>query len=197
MAYLYRHIRLDKNEPFYIGIGSDNDYKRAYKKQGRSFRWKDIAYKVQYEVEILLDGLTWEQACEKEIEFISLYGRADLNKGTLVNMTEGGEGTYGFKHTEHNVQKLKNRLKGNQYNLGTKYSDNTKKYLSNIRIGKPQINIRKPIFCINNKIIYDSVSIAANQLNLKQGDISNVLTNRQKSTKGFIFEYANNRRSNK
>ena len=21
MAYLYRHIRLDKNEPFYIGIG--------------------------------------------------------------------------------------------------------------------------------------------------------------------------------
>ena len=32
MAYLYRHIRLDKNEPFYIGIGSNelNNYKRAY-----------------------------------------------------------------------------------------------------------------------------------------------------------------------
>ena len=27
MAYLYRHIRLDKNEPFYIGIVSDNVYK--------------------------------------------------------------------------------------------------------------------------------------------------------------------------
>lgn len=24
MAYLYRHIRLDKNIPFYIGIGSEN-----------------------------------------------------------------------------------------------------------------------------------------------------------------------------
>jgi hypothetical protein len=24
MAYIYRHIRLDKNEPFYIGIGSDD-----------------------------------------------------------------------------------------------------------------------------------------------------------------------------
>jgi hypothetical protein len=23
MIYLYRHIRLDKNEPFYIGIGED------------------------------------------------------------------------------------------------------------------------------------------------------------------------------
>jgi hypothetical protein len=32
MAYLYRHIRLDKNEPFYIGIGSDKQYKRAYNK---------------------------------------------------------------------------------------------------------------------------------------------------------------------
>ena len=29
MAYVYRHIRLDKNEPFYIGIGSDKTYKRA------------------------------------------------------------------------------------------------------------------------------------------------------------------------
>lgn len=28
MAYLYRHIRLDKNEPFYIGIGSDSNYNR-------------------------------------------------------------------------------------------------------------------------------------------------------------------------
>jgi hypothetical protein len=189
MAYLYRHIRLDKNEPFYIGIGSDNTYKRAYKKRGRSFRWKDIAYQVLYEVEILLDNLTWEEACSKEIEFIKLYGRADLNEGTLVNMTDGGEGTYGFKHTENNKQKIKIRLKGNKHNFGTKYSDKTKKHLSNIRIGKPLIKTRKPILCVNNNIIYDSVSIAAKQLNIKQGDISNVLTNRQKSTKGYKFIY--------
>jgi hypothetical protein len=31
MVYLYRHIRLDKNEPFYIGIGSDKQYKRSNK----------------------------------------------------------------------------------------------------------------------------------------------------------------------
>ena len=35
MAYIYRHIRLDKNEPFYIGIGSDVEgkYKRANRKR--------------------------------------------------------------------------------------------------------------------------------------------------------------------
>ena len=68
MAYLYRHIRLDKNEPFYIGIGSDNKYKRAHNKKGRSYSWKDIAYNVSYEIEILLDNLSWEDACNKRIK---------------------------------------------------------------------------------------------------------------------------------
>jgi hypothetical protein len=31
MAYIYRHIRIDTNMPFYIGISNTNDeYKRAY-----------------------------------------------------------------------------------------------------------------------------------------------------------------------
>lgn len=40
MAYVYRHIRLDKNEPFYIGIGSDINYQRAYNYQRRTKYWK-------------------------------------------------------------------------------------------------------------------------------------------------------------
>jgi hypothetical protein len=30
MAYIYRHVT-SENIPFYIGIGSDKKYKRAYK----------------------------------------------------------------------------------------------------------------------------------------------------------------------
>ena len=54
MAYLYRHIRLDKNEPFYIGVSLSNDekYTRAYDKKGRTNFWKNIA-KLGYEVDIL------------------------------------------------------------------------------------------------------------------------------------------------
>lgn len=37
MAYLYRHIRLDKNEPFYIGIGSNKA--RCYTKKTRNKHW--------------------------------------------------------------------------------------------------------------------------------------------------------------
>jgi hypothetical protein len=92
MAYVYRHIRLDKNEPFYIGIGTSKYYNRAYRHKSRSDFWKRVANKGGYEVEILMDNLTWEQACEKEKEFIKLYGRIDLKTGCLVNMTDGGDG---------------------------------------------------------------------------------------------------------
>lgn len=94
MAYIYRHIRKDKNEVFYIGIGSDNKYKRAYSTYFRNKYWHHITAISEYEIEIILDGLSWNEACEKEKEFIQIYGRKDLNEGTLVNMTNGGDGLY-------------------------------------------------------------------------------------------------------
>jgi len=73
MAYVYRHIRLDKNEPFYIGIGSDITYKRANEKARRNNIWKKIVAKSDYEIEILFDDITYDEAKLKEIEFINLY----------------------------------------------------------------------------------------------------------------------------
>ena len=88
---VYRHIRLDKNIPFYIGIGKD--ISRPYNKKDRSTFWKSIINKTEYTIEILFENLTREQAIDKEVEFIELYGRVDLKTGTLCNMTCGGEGT--------------------------------------------------------------------------------------------------------
>jgi hypothetical protein len=108
VAYLYRHIRLDKNEPFYIGIGSDDSYKRAYNPWDRTLFWKNITLKTQYKVDIILDNLSWEEACKKEIEFIALYGRKDLGKGSLVNLTDGGEGVINRNpQTQDNINKAK------------------------------------------------------------------------------------------
>ena len=117
MAYVYRHIRLDKNVPFYIGIGSDANYYRATRKSQRSEFWKRIVSKTPYEVEIIVDYLTWEQALEKEKEFIQLYGRRDLNTGTLVNLTDGGDGILGYIPTKEMKEKLSNHFKGKTPNL--------------------------------------------------------------------------------
>lgn len=114
--YLYRHIRLDKNEPFYIGIGTKTkynssnfvtEYGRAFNKNKRSNDWKELFNEINedYEVEILLESDDYDFIKQKEIEFIALYGRRDLEKGTLVNLTDGGEGTINVKISEEAREK--------------------------------------------------------------------------------------------
>jgi hypothetical protein len=132
MAYVYRHIRLDKNEPFYIGIGNDNQgkYKRAFNNFHRNKFWKNITNKSEYRVEILFDDLTWEEACEKEIEFILLYGRKDIKKGILCNMTNGGQGNIGRITSNETRKKIGLAHKGKQV------SDETRQKLSILNKGK-------------------------------------------------------------
>lgn len=111
MAYLYRHIRLDKNEPFYIGIGSDDKYQRANSKTHRNQHWLAIVNKTEYKVDILIDDISYDYAKEKEIEFIDIYKRTEDN-GTLCNITKGGDGVLGLKHTEEARRKMGEPNKG-------------------------------------------------------------------------------------
>lgn len=112
--YLYRHIRLDKNEPFYVGIGKkdprykdcESIYKRALTIYNRSSYWKNIVNKHGYSIDIILESNDLSFIKQKEIEFITLYGRQDLGKGTLVNFTDGGDGLNGLKHSEETRKKM-------------------------------------------------------------------------------------------
>lgn len=86
---IYRHLK-SNGEVFYIGIGNLN---RPFKKHGRNKWWTNIINKYpDYEIQIIKKDLTWEEACELEKILISWYGRKDLGTGTLVNMTDGGDG---------------------------------------------------------------------------------------------------------
>ena len=116
--YLYRHIRLDKNEPFYIGIGTkdkyfskDTEYYRANCKHNSTI-WNKIVNKTPYSVEILLESNDYKFIQEKEIEFIKLYGRKDLKTGILANLTNGGEGSRGRVITEQYSRKISKVHKG-------------------------------------------------------------------------------------
>lgn len=98
MYFLYRHIRLDTNKPFYIGIGTVNEkakcwereFQRAYDTKGRNRYWRNIVAKTDYEIEILYTSDSKDEIEQKEIEFINLYGRRDLGTGSLCNLTDGG-----------------------------------------------------------------------------------------------------------
>jgi len=98
MYYCYRHIRLDKNEPFYIGVGETkkgNTFRQIYERAltlKRNKFWRNIAKKCKYEVEIIFESEFRKVIFEKEREFIKLHGRRDLGLGPLVNHTDGGDG---------------------------------------------------------------------------------------------------------
>ena len=90
MAILYLHRSVETQEVFYVGIGKSIN--RAYSKHKRSKFWSFYTEKHQYEIEIISDDLTWDEACQREKELINFYGRKIFNTGTLVNIADGGNG---------------------------------------------------------------------------------------------------------
>jgi DNA-binding transcriptional regulator YiaG len=130
MAYVYRHIRLDNNCPFYVGIGSDATYARANSVRNRNKFWKAIVGKTDYRVDIVMDELSYDDAKAKEIEFISLYGKAINGSGTLVNITDGGDGCKGLVHSGESREKM------GMPNKGKKISDWHKSRISESQSGK-------------------------------------------------------------
>ncbi len=95
--YLYFHINPIKQEVFYIGIGKNG---RSYNKYSRSVFWRNIVKKYGYDIIIIHDDLTKEEACQLEIKYIAQIGRRDKCLGTLVNQTDGGDGIKNYKHSK-------------------------------------------------------------------------------------------------
>jgi hypothetical protein len=153
---LYRHIRLDKNEVFYIGIGYKKDgkrHQRPQRKSGRNNLWNKITNKTDWKWEIMIDDLTLSEAQEKEKEFIKLYGRINLKTGTLSNLTDGGEGTEGLKLSDevrhklsliprksgwNHTEETKNKI--SKSCIGRKLSDEVKQKISQSHCGKESHN---------------------------------------------------------
>ena len=112
MAVIYKHLK-PCGEVFYIGIGQEE--KRAKSKSDRNNYWHNVVNKYGYEVQILKSDLTWEDACEMEKVLISWFGRRDLGLGTLVNLTDGGEGMTSYSR-KGIIRKLDN-IEKNDTNL--------------------------------------------------------------------------------
>ena len=99
--FLYRHIRLDTNQVFYIGVGTKHikklglksTYARAFSKHKRNKIWVAITSKAEYKVDIILESNNYDFILNKEEEFIKLYGRIFNKTGTLSNIDYRGFNT--------------------------------------------------------------------------------------------------------
>src|SRR5690242_394292 len=107
MSCVYRHVRLDTNQVFYVGVGANE--LRSKHTHGRNKSWHEVTSITEWRIDIMVENLTNEEAIQKEREFILLYGRVDLGTGTLVNRNAGGQsGTTGPRNlTEAQKQKLR------------------------------------------------------------------------------------------
>lgn len=216
--YIYRHIRLDTNAPFYIGKGVNN---RASVVLGRNKYWTNIVNKYGFKSEIMIDNLTEEEALQKEQYFIKLYKDINLCE---ANITLGGEGVTGLQHSDktkakiaesmrgrylgkiHTEQSKINMSRGSMGQKGSKgrtYNYDARKNMA-ISHGSREFNvyeaicIEKPIPRLRKSGVYNKgkkigtfiiQKEAAKKLKVNQSDISLCLNDKVKQIKGYIFEY--------
>jgi hypothetical protein len=112
-------------EPFYIGKGTRGrcysgirDKKSSRKVSKINSIIKGGEFPIIMKIE---EGLTNKESQEKEITYIKKIGRMDLELGPLTNMTSGGDGGLGLKHSEEWKKILSKPIL--QFNLDGEFLD--------------------------------------------------------------------------
>lgn len=110
---IYKHT--SPNGKVYIGQTCKNTNTRwsnGYGYRNQSYFWRAIQKHGwdNFKHEILLEGLSKEDADKKEIEMISVFNSANPKYG--YNISLGGSGSIGVKHSEKTKQKISNAKKG-------------------------------------------------------------------------------------
>lgn len=103
MFYTYLWLRYD-GTPYYAGKGAGN---RAFKTANHYIGKPGDSAQI-----IVQEFLTEAEAFEAEKFLISFYGRKDLGTGCLRNLTNGGEGVSGLRHSSETKLKLSRASKG-------------------------------------------------------------------------------------
>lgn len=173
MAFVYLHRREDNNNVFYVGISNNKNRAFEKKKSRRNPYWYNFTQKHEFYVDFTHKDVCWEEACVIEKYLIMFYrGYYDF----LCNITDGGEGTLGYKvsedlklkykklytgkkRTQEDIDKMKKGKKSNTNSLkGTKWSKERKEALSlrmkGVKKGTVTEETRKKISKIRKGIIF-------------------------------------------
>lgn len=122
---VYLHCYPD-GSPFYVGLGSR---RRSRNMSDRSEFHKNVRAKILAQGGIVLIKIdrvcTLEEARNREIELILLYGRRDLGTGPLVNLNRGGNTV-----PTGDRKKVSKFMKGNTYRNGTKHRTSVRARIS-------------------------------------------------------------------
>lgn len=101
--YVYLHLRGDTGEVFYVGKGIG---RRAWHTFKRSRWWRAIYEKHGREVLIVKDGMSEPCALSLERMLIAKF------KGQTCNLTDGGQGISGYRHTPEAIEVMREKKVG-------------------------------------------------------------------------------------
>ncbi len=104
--YVYEFWRPDTNQCFWVGKGHGD---RAFRSPSRNFHFDNVIKKLcrngmQHEVRIVRQHLTEAEALAYEIELIA---SRRASGASITNVTDGGEGVCGLRHSEATREKIK------------------------------------------------------------------------------------------
>lgn len=205
---VYRHT--SPSSKVYIGITCQIPENRwnngkGYKNQILFYRsiqkygWNNFKH------EILYSGLNEISAKLIEEDLIYYYKKQNIS----YNITDGGDGTKGYKHTEETKKKI--GKKSREANLGKHHlSEEAKKEISKrMKINNPtknglsekwRNNISKAFsksvsqYSIDGKLIatYSSINEASKSIKRDAGNISKCCNGKQKTAGGYIWKFNKN-----
>jgi hypothetical protein len=133
MFYTYAHYRPD-NSVFYIGKGRG---RRAWAKDNRNPHWRNVVAKHgEPKVEVLAQWATEEEAFEHEKFLIWCF--RDMGQ-SMANITGGGDGVSGYKHTLE-TRKILSDFHKRLHNLPEQKVKNSER--NKLRMQDPEIKSR-------------------------------------------------------
>lgn len=213
-VYIGQTWNIDKRKREYKNLDckSQRFLYRSLKKYGFENHIFDIIYTLPEDIDNkVLDNY--------EMFFIEQYktNKGRYKYGTGLNLTDGGGGSNGFKHSQAAKDKISKIQKGNKYRLGKYHNENTKSKISKSKIGKYigkdnpffgkkhseetkaklLVSNRKrgfPIIQYSKEMQYiqefPSINDAMIKLKVKSSHgISDVCKGKAKYCMGFIFKY--------
>ena len=185
---------------FYVGMGNID---RAYRETGRNTFWNSVTDKHNYDVEIIAEDMTVEDAANLERYLINEIGREDTQRGTLVNLSDGGEkGSNGWILTPEKSARLKagkvgmkmppfteeHKAKLALSRVGMKLSEEHKEAISKAGKGRKGTNNKKVIDKATGKV-YESITAASVDYKYSKGSLKCQLNGADKRQPYNTFYY--------
>lgn len=199
---VYMHVNKINNKKY---IGLTKDIKRRWSCNGAEYRKQYLGKAIEkygwenFEHVILYQGLSRNEACQKEIEMISYYNTSDKNLG--YNISPGGEDGHNnlWNDEEYRYKQISERkARWQNADYKERHANSMKQAMEKEEYKEKQSKktkerwkdgyfdyFCKPVICLETGIIYKSLYDASEQTNTCRQDIGLCCNKKQKTANGY------------